>query len=128
MGELENLLEEADLAREQGDFQEAGTYYAMVANRCEEVGKTDEVFQYQSKAIEMMEELDKRGESTLNVEVMIFTKEGGEKLRDFHGDRIGAFKEEYEGESSVLTTFEAFDEMEEYLLTLKEELDSPATS
>lgn len=127
MGELESLINEADSAREEGDFKEAGTLYAMMANRCEKLGKTDEVFHYQNKAIKMMEELDKRGESTLNVEVMIFTKEGGEKLRDLKGERIGVFKEEYEG-SEILTTFEAFDEMEESLLTLKEELDSPASS
>jgi len=128
MEELESLLEEADSARERGDFQEAGTFYAMVANQFEELGKTDEVFHYQSKAIEMMEELDKRGESTLPVEVMIFTKEDGEKLRDFHGDHIEEFKEKYKGESEILKTFEAFDEMEESLLTLKEELDSSAPS
>ncbi len=120
---LENLAEAAGLERELENFESAGTFYAMLANGHDELGRTDEVLHYQNKAIEMMEELDKKGESTLNVEAMIFTKKGGEELRDIHGKRIEAFKEEYEGESEVLTTFEAFDEMENSLSELREELD-----
>jgi len=120
---LESLSRAADLAKELENYQGAGTFYGMVANGYEELGKTEEVFNYQSKAIEMIEELDKEGESTSPIEVMIFTKEGGEKLRDLQGKRIEAFKEEYDGESEILAQFEAFDKMEESLSALREELE-----
>ncbi len=104
---LERLAEAADLARGLENFQGAGTFYGMVANGYDDLGKTEEVFHYQSKAIEMVNQLNKSGESTVPVEGTILKKildkrEKRGKLPDFQKKRLEGFKEEYEGESEVI--------------------------